>query len=98
MIRLADKRHNPHVCVGAPERRLTALTSWLNWVNTEDSMNRRAIAIACLACSSCLWGELLPIRSYTIADGLPADQVIGIVPDSRGFVWFLTSEGLSRFD
>jgi len=61
-------------------------------------MNRQAIAIASLACSSCLWAELLPIRSYTIADGLPADQVIGIVTDSRGFVWFLTSEGLSRFD
>jgi ligand-binding sensor domain-containing protein len=61
-------------------------------------MNRRAIAIACLACSSCLWAQLLPIRSYTIADGLPADNVFDIVPDSRGFVWFLTSEGLSRFD
>ena len=42
--------------------------------------------------------ELLPIRSYTTADGLAADRVDGIVADSRGFLWFCTAEGLSRFD
>jgi signal transduction histidine kinase/ligand-binding sensor domain-containing protein len=58
----------------------------------------RAIAIAALACSVCLFAELLPIRTYTIADGLAADQIFRIVPDSRGFLWFCTPEGLSRFD
>ena len=58
----------------------------------------RAIAIAAVACSVCLWAELLPIRTYTIADGLAADQIFRIVPDSRGFLWFCTPEGLSRFD
>jgi len=42
--------------------------------------------------------ERLPIRSYTIADGLPRDYVSCIVPDSHGFLWFCTPEGLSRFD
>ena len=41
---------------------------------------------------------LLPIRTYTTADGLAADRVDCIVPDSRGFLWFCTPEGLSRFD
>src|SRR5271154_4584874 len=45
-----------------------------------------------------LKSDLLPIRTYTIADGLAADSVYGIVADSRGFLWFSTSEGLSRFD
>jgi ligand-binding sensor domain-containing protein/signal transduction histidine kinase len=45
-----------------------------------------------------LRSELLPIRTYTIADGLAADTVYGIMADSRGFLWFTTSEGLSRFD
>jgi ligand-binding sensor domain-containing protein/signal transduction histidine kinase len=46
----------------------------------------------------CLKGEVLPIRSYTTADGLAANRVDCIVPDSRGFIWFCTPEGLSRFD
>src|SRR5690349_4580476 len=42
--------------------------------------------------------ERLPIKTYTTADGLARDQVNRIVRDSRGFLWFCTSEGLSRFD
>lgn len=42
--------------------------------------------------------ERLPIRLYTTTDGLPRDQVNRIVRDSRGFLWFCTPEGLSRFD
>lgn len=42
--------------------------------------------------------EQLPIRNYTIADGLAHDRVRDIIRDSRGFLWFLTVEGLSRFD
>jgi len=45
-----------------------------------------------------LKSELLPIRTYSIADGLAADSVYGITADSRGFLWFSTGEGLSRFD
>jgi ligand-binding sensor domain-containing protein len=42
--------------------------------------------------------EQLPIRTYTSADGLAQDRVKRIVLDSRGFLWFCTSAGLSRFD
>lgn len=42
--------------------------------------------------------ERLPIKNYTTADGLPRDYVNKIVQDSRGFLWFCTNEGLSRFD
>jgi ligand-binding sensor domain-containing protein len=40
----------------------------------------------------------LPLRRYTTADGLPNDEINHIVSDSRGFLWFATDEGLSRFD
>jgi PAS domain S-box-containing protein len=40
----------------------------------------------------------LPVRAYTTADGLANDGVNRIVRDSRGFLWFSTGEGLSRFD
>jgi ligand-binding sensor domain-containing protein/two-component sensor histidine kinase len=42
--------------------------------------------------------EQLPIRTYTTADGLAYDVVRRIVRDSRGFLWFCTAAGLSRFD
>jgi ligand-binding sensor domain-containing protein/signal transduction histidine kinase len=58
----------------------------------------RAILLATIALPLCLEGELLPIRSYTTADGLAADHIDCIVPDSRGFIWFCTPEGLTRFD
>jgi hypothetical protein len=48
--------------------------------------------------SAVLHGELLPIRTYITADGLPSDHINCIVPDSRGFLWICTPEGLARFD
>ena len=57
-----------------------------------------SILIATIAVPLCVEGEVLPIRSYTTADGLAANRVDCIVPDSRGFIWFCTPEGLSRFD
>ena len=42
--------------------------------------------------------EQLPIKTYTTADGLAQNTIHRIVRDSHGFLWFCTSEGLSRFD
>src|SRR3989441_10920553 len=42
--------------------------------------------------------ERLPLKTYTTADGLPHNVINKIVRDSRGFLWFCTEEGLSRFD
>jgi len=42
--------------------------------------------------------QRLPLKSYTVADGLPNNVINKIVRDSRGFLWFCTGEGLSRFD
>jgi len=42
--------------------------------------------------------ERLPLRAYTTVDGLPHNVVNKIVRDSRGFLWFCTNDGLSRFD
>jgi ligand-binding sensor domain-containing protein/signal transduction histidine kinase len=60
-----------------------------------------AINVAALVCV--LWvsesrAERLPIKTYTTADGLPHDHINRIVQDSKGFIWFCTGEGLSRFD
>jgi ligand-binding sensor domain-containing protein/two-component sensor histidine kinase len=51
-----------------------------------------------LAAPGPVHAERLPIRSYTTADGLAHDAVNNIIKDSRGFLWFCTAGGLSRFD
>jgi ligand-binding sensor domain-containing protein/signal transduction histidine kinase len=48
--------------------------------------------------SVALRAERLPIKAYTTADGLAHNVVNRIVRDSRGFMWFATNDGLSRFD
>jgi len=42
--------------------------------------------------------ERLPLKIYTVADGLASNEINKIVTDSHGFLWFCTSDGLSRFD
>ncbi len=42
--------------------------------------------------------ERLPIKTYTTTDGLESSFVQHIFQDSRGFIWFSTRNGLSRFD
>ena len=42
--------------------------------------------------------ERLPVKTYTVADGLLRDYVYKIRQDSRGFLWFCTPGGVSRFD
>src|SRR5213594_1641639 len=43
------------------------------------------------------YAERLPLKTYTTADGLAHNVINKIVRDSRGFLWFCTVEGLSRF-
>jgi ligand-binding sensor domain-containing protein/signal transduction histidine kinase len=57
----------------------------------------RALAFI-LACSGAAYAERLPVKTYTTADGLPQNAISRIVRDSRGFLWFCTDEGFSRFD
>ena len=61
---------------------------------------KREIAIFVLVLISCAEhrAEQLPIRTYTTADGLARSGVFKIVRDPRGFLWFCTYDGLSRFD
>jgi ligand-binding sensor domain-containing protein/signal transduction histidine kinase len=53
---------------------------------------------ASLALPLIVLAERLPLKTYTTADGLVRDSITRIVRDSRGFLWFCTPEGLSRFN
>lgn len=58
----------------------------------------RALAACLLFCGSAAWAEEMPIRLYTMSDGLVRNRIIKIKRDSRGYLWFATAEGLSIFD
>lgn len=42
--------------------------------------------------------EQLPLKNYNTNQGLAHERVEHIYRDSRGFMWFSTNDGLSRFD
>lgn len=48
--------------------------------------------------SSVVFSQKLPFKNYTTADGLGHNRVNRIYQDKKGFLWFATGEGLSRFD
>ncbi len=72
----------------------------VNSCDKTGSISKRAFwALGLLLVASVIVkGERLPIKTYTIADGLVSNKISRIVRDSRGFLWFCTEEGLSRFD
>src|SRR6188508_596438 len=51
-----------------------------------------------LLVASTAFAERLPLKIYTSADGLGSSFVDFMMRDSRGFMWFCTRDGLSRFD
>jgi ligand-binding sensor domain-containing protein/signal transduction histidine kinase len=42
--------------------------------------------------------ERLPVRRFTVADGLPSDRINAFLADSVGYLWIGTGDGLSRYD
>jgi signal transduction histidine kinase/ligand-binding sensor domain-containing protein len=56
------------------------------------------LALLSLAHPSLVLAERLPTKVFTTAEGLANNVVNRIVRDSRGYLWFCTREGLSRFD
>ncbi|MEL6194918.1 MAG: two-component regulator propeller domain-containing protein, partial [Bacteroidota bacterium] len=45
-----------------------------------------------------LFSQVYNISSFTTTEGLIQSQVRSIVQDNRGFLWFGTQRGLSRYD
>ncbi|MEJ7862526.1 MAG: two-component regulator propeller domain-containing protein [Pyrinomonadaceae bacterium] len=45
-----------------------------------------------------LLAQHLPIKTYTVADGLPQNSINKITQEATGFFWFCTEGGLARFD
>lgn len=70
-----------------------------NWVNTLVNDGDSLIWIGTYQGVNSVNLNNGKIRAYTSAEGiLPSDIVYSIEVDTRGFVWFGTSDGLARYD
>ena len=38
------------------------------------------------------------LKHYTVEDGLPSSEVYQVKQDSKGYIWFATGNGVSRFN
>src|SRR5688572_2594358 len=47
---------------------------------------------------SCSLAQQVSFTRYTVQDGLVANPIRCIYQDSKGFIWFGTYDGLSRYD
>ncbi len=56
------------------------------------------LLIALLAPCAKVFAQLFPVRQYTTANELANSNVYDIAHDARGYLWFATERGLSRFD
>lgn len=45
-----------------------------------------------------LFCQSLSFKNYTVNDGLPSSMIYAAVQDSKGYIWFATAMGVSRFD
>ena len=59
---------------------------------------RYLMPAVCTLLSVCAHAQELLLRHFTAKDGLAANTVYNSYQDSKGFVWFCTSQGISRFD
>lgn len=56
------------------------------------------LLIACFLITGVQYAQVFPARQYTTADELANSNVYDISHDSKGYLWFATERGLSRFD
>ncbi|HVS81259.1 MAG TPA: two-component regulator propeller domain-containing protein, partial [Pyrinomonadaceae bacterium] len=56
------------------------------------------LALVFLHCAPSVSAQKLSLRHYDVADGLAHSTVQAIHQDAKGYLWFATGEGLSRFD
>src|SRR3954471_24113475 len=56
------------------------------------------IVLVLHSAGACCQLSSFTFTNYNTSNGLADNRVQSMVQDSRGFMWFGTSEGLSRFD
>ncbi|HWB94987.1 MAG TPA: two-component regulator propeller domain-containing protein, partial [Puia sp.] len=61
-------------------------------------MHRVLLVLFCLTATIATRAQELAYRQFTVKDGLPGSIVYHCLQDRKGFIWFATNQGVSRFD
>ena len=62
-------------------------------------MKKYILLIGLLFVSICIRPiESFNFKSLDVKDGIPDNYIYGILQDSYGFMWFISGNGLSRYD
>src|ERR1041385_5109407 len=48
--------------------------------------------------TAALQAQFYGIRNYNVENGLPSPEVYGTLQDSKGYMWFATDMGVSRYN
>lgn len=51
-----------------------------------------------LVCYSQTWSQKRNYKTFTEEDGLPSSTIYSIFQDSKGYIWFATDQGVSKYD
>jgi ligand-binding sensor domain-containing protein len=60
-------------------------------------LNTTACCVFLFLPDTCIARDPL-LKNYQVKDGLPSSEVYCVLQDSKGFMWFSTDAGVSRFD
>ena len=76
------------------------MTDWFNIKILVSAVS--GLKVSCLmlllTCPLQVSAQNYPLREYTVLEGLPQTQARSLFQDSRGFLWVITRNGISRFD
>ncbi|HXC03194.1 MAG TPA: two-component regulator propeller domain-containing protein [Bacteroidia bacterium] len=54
--------------------------------------------LLCSAGFTAVWAQKPTFRNFQVKDGLPSSEVYQVMQDSKGYLWFSTDAGISRYD
>ena len=63
-----------------------------------QNLHRFILSLLFLLFSGLVYGQQFAYKKYAVEHGLPSSEVYKVIQDSKGYIWFATDGGVSRFD
>src|SRR2546426_11512331 len=79
-------------------RKVMSRRYWNQTIGRAAVAAAQCLIAALLYCATEVCAQHLPVRRFSVNDGLANNAVRCIFQDSKGYLWFGTNDGLSRFD
>lgn len=63
-----------------------------------NSRRTALMAMLIVLISGTVYAQKFNIQKYTVNDGLPSSNILDVVADQNGYLWYATTAGVIRFD